>query len=131
VRLDRGYISNGLRGRAQELATEELGPRHEVDARRARTRKVDHDRFTALDRELEQRAKDDRVALRPGTRPGLIDESTLIARLEHLEVLRLTERLSPTSWKLAEDSQRPLRELGSRGDILKQIHAAISGDPAR
>src|SRR5258708_4575437 len=31
VRLDRGYISNGLRGRAQEIATEELGPRHHLD----------------------------------------------------------------------------------------------------
>src|SRR5579862_7180352 len=27
--------------------------------------------------------------------------------------------------------QQTLRELGSRGDIIKQIHAAISGDPAR
>jgi type IV secretory pathway VirD2 relaxase len=131
VRLDRGYISNGLRGRAQELVTEELGPRHEVDVRRAHAREVDQDRFTSLDREIERRAKDGRVEVRRGTRPGPIDESTLIGRLEHLERLRLAERLSPTSWKLTEGWQQPLRELGSRGDILKQIHAAISGDPAR
>jgi hypothetical protein len=49
----------------------------------------------------------------------------------HLEGLRLAERLSPTSWRLAEGWQQPLRDLASRGDILKQIHAAISGDPAR
>jgi type IV secretory pathway VirD2 relaxase len=131
VRLDRGYISNGLRGRAQELATEELGPRHEVDVRRAHAREVDQDRFTSLDRELERRAKDGFVELRRGSRLGFIDESTLVARLEHLEVLRLAERLSAMSWKLLEGWQQPLRELGSRGDILKQIHAAISGDPAR
>jgi hypothetical protein len=45
--------------------------------------------------------------------------------------MRLAERVSPTSWRLAEGWQQPLRELGARGDILKQIHAAISGDPTR
>jgi len=49
----------------------------------------------------------------------------------HLEGLRLAQRLSPTSWRLAEGWQQPLREPAARGDILKQIHAAISGDPAR
>ena len=40
VRLDRQYISNGLRWRAQELATEELGPRLAIDIRRAQAREV-------------------------------------------------------------------------------------------
>jgi hypothetical protein len=32
---------------------------------------------------------------------------------------------------MTEGWQQPLRDLGSRGDILKQIHMAICGDPAR
>ena len=36
----------------------------------------------------------------------------------------------PTSWSLSAGWQGRLRELSSRGDILKQIHDAISGDPA-
>jgi type IV secretory pathway VirD2 relaxase len=131
VRLARAYISNGLRIRAQELATEELGPRQEVDIRRARDKEITQGRFTSLDRELERRAKDNRVEIRFADRPGFVDPSSLIARLVHLEGLRLAERLSPTSWRLAEGWQQPLRELGARDDILKQIHAAISGDPAR
>jgi type IV secretory pathway VirD2 relaxase len=131
VRLARAYISNGLRIRAQELATEELGPRQEIDVRRARAKEVTQARFTALDRELERRAKDSRVEVRFADRPGVVDPSVLIARLVHLEGLRLAERLTPTSWRLAEGWQQPLRELASRGDILQQIHAAISGDPAR
>jgi type IV secretory pathway VirD2 relaxase len=131
VRLARAYISNGLRMRAQELATEELGPRQELDIGRARAREVTQARFTSLDRELERRAKDNRVEVRFADRPGPVDPSALIARLVHLEGLRLAERLSPTSWRLAEGWQQPLRDLASRGDILKQIHAAISGDPAR
>ncbi len=130
LRLDRAYISRGLRWRAQELATDELGPRREVDVRRAHAREVAQDRFTALDRELERRAKDNRFEVRSG-RSGLIDESMLVGRLEHLEGHRLAERLSPTSWKLSEGWQDHLREVGSRGDILAQIHAAVAGDRTR
>ncbi|MGH7438309.1 MAG: DUF3363 domain-containing protein [Polyangiaceae bacterium] len=130
VRLDRGYISQGLRWRAQELATEELGPRLAVDIQRAQAKEVTQDRFTSLDRELERRAKDNEVAVQAGARPGLVDPSTLVARLQHLEGLRLAERVSPMSWRLSDGWQQPLRELGARGDILKQIHAAISRDPA-
>jgi type IV secretory pathway VirD2 relaxase len=130
VRLDRGYISQGLRWRAQELATEELGPRLVVDVERAHAKEVTQDRFTSLDRELERRAKDNEVAVHAEARPGLVDPSTLIARLAHLEGLGLAERASPTSWRLSDGWQQPLRELGARGDILKQIHEAISCDPA-
>ncbi|MGA7119799.1 MAG: DUF3363 domain-containing protein, partial [Polyangiaceae bacterium] len=55
----------------------------------------------------------------------------LIARLAHLEGLRLAERVSGTSWRLVEGWQKRLREHGSRGDILQQIHAAVRGDPSR
>jgi len=131
VRLDRAYISQGLRWRAQELATEELGPRLAVDVQRAHAKEITQNRLTSLDRELERRAKGSEVAVHAGGRPGLIDASTLVARLEHLEGLRLAERASPTTWRLADGWQQPLRELGARGDIIKQIHAAISGDPSR
>jgi type IV secretory pathway VirD2 relaxase len=131
VRLDRGYISKGMRWRAQEIATEELGPRHELAIRRGHVHEVTQDRFTSLDRELERRAVNQEVKARSRERPGLIDESTLLARLEHLEQMRLAQRLSRNSWHLADGWQVTLRELGSRGDIIKQIHGAISGDPAR
>jgi type IV secretory pathway VirD2 relaxase len=132
LRLDRAYISRGLRWRAQELATEELGPRHEFEIRRAYVKEIDQARFTSLDRELEQRAKDGVIDARsPAPRRGPIDESLLLARLERLEGLGLAERVAPVSWKLAEGWKERLRELGTRGDILKQIHDAISGDPAR
>jgi type IV secretory pathway VirD2 relaxase len=132
LRLDRAYISRGLRWRAQELATEELGPRHEFEIRRAHVKEIDQERFTSLDRELERRAKDGRVDARsPATRGGPIDDSTLLARLERLEGLGLAQRVAPVSWKLADGWKERLRELGTRGDILKHIHDAISGDPAR
>jgi type IV secretory pathway VirD2 relaxase len=131
VRIDRGYISAGMRWRAQELATEELGPRPEMDVRRTQEREVTQQRFTTLDRELERRGPDHFVEVRTRARSGRIDESLVIARLEHLEGLRLAERVSRTSWRLAEGWQKRLRDHGSRGDILQQIHAAVRGDPSR
>ena len=131
LRIARGYISTGMRWRAQELATEELGPRREVDVERAHAREVTQQRFTPLDRELERRGPDHRLEVRGRAGSGRIDESLLIARLEHLEGLRLAERLSGTSWRLAEGWQKRLRDHGSRGDIIQQIHAAVRGDPSR
>jgi len=131
VRIDRGYISGGMRWRAQELATEELGQRREKDVRQVQEREVTQQRFTTLDRELERRASDHLVEARTRARSGRIDESLLIARLEHLEGLRLAERVSRNSWRLVEGWQKRLRDHGARGDILQQIHAAVRGDPSR
>ncbi len=131
LRIARGYISTGLRWRAQELATEELGQRREVDVERAYAKEATQQRFTTLDRELERRGPDHHVEVRVRARSGRIDESLVIARLEHLESMRLAERLSGTSWRLADDWQKRLRDHGSRGDILQQIHAAVRGSPSR
>ena len=131
LRIDRNYISGGMRWRAQELATDELGPRKAIDVQHAHEREVAERRFTALDRELERRGPDHHVEVRSGARPGRIDESLLIARLEHFEGMGLAHRDSRTSWRLAPDWQKRLRDLGSRGDILQQIHAAVRGDPSR
>jgi len=131
LRIDRAYISAGMRWRAQELATEELGQRPERDVRRAQEREVTQQRFTTLDRELERRGPDHFVEVRARARSARIDESLLIARLEHLEGMRLAERISGTSWRLVEGWQKRLRDHGSRGDILQQIHAAVRGDPSR
>ncbi len=131
LRLDRGYISNGLRSRAQELATEELGPRLDVEVRRALVREVAQSRFTSLDRELERRAQDTMVVARSRRHAERVDESLLVARLEHLEALRLADHVAPATWTLRPGWQEQLRELAVRGDILKQIHRAVGGDRTR
>jgi type IV secretory pathway VirD2 relaxase len=126
LRFDRAYISNGLRFRAQELATEELGPRREMDMQRAQAKEVTQNRFTSLDRELERRATGDRLQVRSPQPSRAIDDSTLIGRLEHLGQMRLAERVSPNEWVLSQGWKEALRQRGSQGDILKQMHAAVS-----
>jgi hypothetical protein len=131
LRMDRAYISRGLRWTAQELATERLGPRLETEIRRTQEREVAQQRFTSLDRELDQRSSDGRVDARSfverrhGPEPGL-----LVRRLEQLENLGMADKVGAGTWVLAEDWQRRLRELGERGDILKQMHRALCADEA-
>jgi type IV secretory pathway VirD2 relaxase len=131
LRMDRAYIARGFRWSAQELATERLGPRLEAEIRRVREREVAQQRFTSLDRELEQRANERRVDAasfvegRYGPEPAL-----LVRRLEQLENLGVAEKVGASDWVLAEDWQRRLRELGERGDILKQMHHALCANDA-
>jgi type IV secretory pathway VirD2 relaxase len=132
LRFDRSYIATGMRWRAQELATEELGPRRDLEIQRVRGKEVSQERFTSLDRELERLADPDgSLKLQSPPRPGSADRSTLLARLEHLEAMGLAQRPSRSEWVLAASWQSELRELGKRGDILKQIHDAVHGDASR
>ncbi|GMN04500.1 relaxase/mobilization nuclease domain-containing protein [Erythrobacter sp. MTPC3] len=135
--IDRAYISEGLRARAEERVTVELGPRSERDIQNSLRREVDAERWTSLDRRL-QRQRDDLgvVDLRPegaGTRK---DRSLLLGRAQTLERMGLAERVGPASWTLAADAEPTLRELGDRGDIIKTMHRAMTGhgltiDPER
>jgi type IV secretory pathway VirD2 relaxase len=131
LRLDRGYISNGMRWRAQELATEELGPRKQREVERTHAKEIAQERFTSLDRELNRRATGNRIDIASLHRPGAVDRPVLVSRLEHLEQLGLAQRAASDTWTLTEGWQQQLQTLGARGDILKQIHAAMAGDPSR
>src|SRR3546814_15439196 len=54
--IDRDYIREGMRARAEECVTIELGPRTEQEIRAALEREVDADRWTSLDRRLQRMA---------------------------------------------------------------------------
>jgi len=131
LRVDRAYIARGLRWSAQELVTERLGPRLEVEIRRTREREVTQERFTSLDREIDQAAPERRVDGESlAERRGRPEPALLVRRLQQLESLGVAEKITTSGWVLADDWQRRLRELGERGDILKQMHRALHGGDA-
>jgi type IV secretory pathway VirD2 relaxase len=134
--IDRGYISAGLRTRAEEHVTAELGLRSERNIRQALQREVDAERWTSLDRRLKRQRDDLSVVdLRPEATGGRQDRSLLLGRAQTLERMGLAERVGPASWVLAADIEPTLRALGDRGDIIRTMHRAMSGqglaiDPA-
>ena len=127
--IDRDYIREGIRGRAEERATLELGPRSEHDVRSALEREVKADRWTSLDERLRNRTDDitGRVDLRPRDEE---DETRrlLCGRIDKLERLGLAEEQEPGIWTVRADAERTLRDLAIRNDIIATMHRAMSQD---
>ncbi|MBO6767325.1 MAG: DUF3363 domain-containing protein [Erythrobacter sp.] len=125
--IDRSYISEGLRARAQERVTVELGPRSERDIQHALGREVEAERFTSLDRRLLRERSDTGVIdLKPEANAGRRTNTRfLLGRARQLERMGLADRVGPASWTLARDLEPTLRELGERGDIIKTMHKAM------
>jgi type IV secretory pathway VirD2 relaxase len=127
--ISRDYISRGFRDRAAERATLELGPRSEQQIRTAVEREVEAERWTGLDRTLRDLADEGAgvVNLRPD-RPDQDSElrRLLLGRAAKLEQLGLAEQVSPGWWTLKPGLEQTLRDLSTRGDIIKTMHRAMT-----
>lgn len=126
--ISRDYIKEGMRARAQDLVTQELGPRTDHEIRRNLERQIDAERWTNLDRQLA----------RDSYRTGVVDLAPLpdrqpdefhamkVGRLRKLETLGLADQVGPGQWVVSENAEATLRELGERGDIIKRIHRGLT-----
>ena len=133
VRMDRQYVSHGLRHRAQELATRELGPRPERSRLEQLGREAQAERYTALDHGLERRAVDGVVTMAKTTaadrRRDPHYEGALRQRLEKLEHLGLAQRVARGRWKLGERLREGLELFERRADGLKAIGKVLAVSP--
>ena len=126
--ISRDYISRGIRARAEELVTIELGPRSEHEVRSALDREVDADRWTRLDGVIHRQAEESRVIdlrLAAGENNSAI-RRLMIGRLQHLERMGLASSAGPAQWVVAAEVRGTLRDLGVRGDIIKTMHRAMT-----
>ena len=126
--ISRDYIKEGMRDRARDLITQELGPRTDHDIRQAIERQVEAERWTNLDRQLA----------RDGYRTGVIDmapspdrqpdefHALKVGRLRKLESLGLADQVGPGQWALSDRAEATLREMGERDDIIKRIHRGLT-----
>jgi type IV secretory pathway VirD2 relaxase len=125
--IDGRYIQDGIRGRAEQRATLELGPRSERDIHAALEREVDADRWTSLDQRLKQMTSEitGTIDLRP---VGGDDEATrllLCGRVGKLERLGLADTSASGIWTIRIDAEQTLRDLAIRTDIIKTLHRAM------
>ena len=126
--ISRDYIKDGMRARAQDLVTQELGPRTDIDIRRSVEQQVEAERWTPLDRQL----------IRDADRHGVIDlapaanqhpdefHAPKVGRLRRLESLGLAHEVGPGQWVMDEAAETTLRELGERNDIIARIHRGLA-----
>ena len=126
--IARNYISHGMRARAQDFATQELGPRSDLDIRRSLDSQIEAERWTRLDRQLVRDAGQDGVidaAPHPDRQP---DDylAQKVGRLRKLESLGLAHQVGPGQWVMADQAEQTLQNLAERGDIIKRMHRALT-----
>jgi type IV secretory pathway VirD2 relaxase len=125
--IPRQYLSHGLRGAAQEIATRRLGPRTSEQMRHAAEKELSAERYTPLDAAIERRLDgEQRLRLRDyGKADDAEHRRRVAARLQHLERLGLATRDRHGQWTLPVDLRPRLRALSERGDIIKNLHATL------
>ena len=126
--ISRDYIKEGMRARAADLVTQELGLRTDLDIRRNLERQVEAERWTQLDRQLVRDGRQTGaidMAIDPNAQP---DEyhALKVGRLRKLETLGLADQVGPGQWMIDAKAEATLRELGERGDIIKRMHRALT-----
>ncbi|WP_285295604.1 relaxase/mobilization nuclease domain-containing protein [Aureimonas altamirensis] len=126
--ISRDYIREGMRDRARDLITQELGPRTDHDIRRSLESQIGAERWTQLDRQLVRDARETGVidvAPDAGRQPDAFGVEK-VGRLRKLKSLGLATEVGPRQWMIDDKAEATLRELGERGDIIKRMHRALT-----
>jgi len=126
--ISRDYIKEGMRDRARDLITQELGPRTVLDIRRTLDRQIGAERWTQLDRQLVRDAgKTGVIDVAPevGRQPDAYAVEK-VGRLRKLAALGLASEVGPGQWMIDDQAEVTLRQLGERGDIIKRMHRALT-----
>ena len=124
------YIAYGIRHRASELVTLELGHQSEVELQAKLRTEVEAERWTRLDRLLatEQRERGI-VDLRPGegsTYAVRENRGVMIGRVKFLARYGLSSEVETGQWVISDKAEATLKELSYRNDIIKTMHRALA-----
>ena len=125
------YLAHGIRERASELATIELGPETMLEQQQKLQLEIDQEKLTRIDRGLLREAgetTDGVVGTRAtgNERYADFDRHLRIGRLQVLQRLGLAEEIEVGRWRLKPRMEQTLRHLGEQGDIIKTMHRAMA-----
>lgn len=126
--IARDYIAHGMRERASDILTLELGPRSELEMEQTMRTEVGQDRFTGLDKGIVAGA--DEFGLLdarhiPRDAFARVRHAMRLQRLQRLERMGLARTSVPGFWQLSPDLEETLRRMGERGDIVKTMHRRL------
>ncbi|WP_249780866.1 DUF3363 domain-containing protein [Bradyrhizobium sp. dw_78] len=126
--IAQDYITDGMRLRAQERVTLELGPESDLELRRKLEAEMTAERFTRLDRILVEEVPSRLLDLRPeaGQLRADLDQTRIVGRLKTLQRYGMASEIEPGVWSFSERLEPTLRELGERGDIVKAINRSLA-----
>jgi len=122
--IAREYISHGIRERAAELVTLDLGPRTDQEIEARLRHDIGEERMTAIDRRLMRSMDADRLVTSTDRDP--FQQSVRAGRLQKLASMGLAENVGGGRWHLADDLEGTLRTLGERGDIIRTMQRELA-----
>lgn len=122
--IAREYIAHGIRERAIELATLDLGPRTDQEIETRLRHDIGEERMTAIDRRLTASMDAGRVVSSADRDP--FQQSLRAGRLQKLASLGLADNLGGGRWQLAEDLEATLKAMSERGDIIRTMQRELS-----
>lgn len=122
--IARDYITQGIRERAAELVSLDLGPRVDVEIENRLRREMNQERLTGIDRRLLRDMNNDRVVSIGSTDP--FQQSLRAGRLQTLGRLGLAVEVEPGRWRLVAGMDDILRSMGERGDIIRTMQRAFT-----
>lgn len=119
LELEPDLIRRGMRAAAEEILTERMGYRSEREILAGRERELDQRRFTALDRQIQEKAAPapQGYALVDEIPPAVLDNKERenrrlrLARLEKLVEIGVADKIGPNLWRLEPGWDKALREL--------------------
>jgi type IV secretory pathway VirD2 relaxase len=122
--IAREYVSHGLRERASELVTLDLGPRTDREIEDRLRRDIDQERLTPADRRLLRRMDQDRTVTAADNDP--FQQSIATGRLRKLKTMGLAEDIGGGRYRLADGLDDTLRRMGERGDIVRLMQRELT-----
>lgn len=121
--IAREYISHGIRERAAELATLDLGPRTTREIEAKLRREIGEDRLSSIDRRLLREMDADRIVSSSDRDP--FQQSLRAGRLQKLASLDLADNIGGGRWQLAEGLEQSLRRLAERNEVIRTMQWAL------
>jgi Protein of unknown function (DUF3363) len=123
--MAKDYITHGIRARAGEWLTLELGPEDEFEKCIKLAREVHSQRFTRFDRSILKHIDQGILVISamPPVEPDV--HTSHMRRLKHLSNLGLATELQTGVWEIDPDVERKLKGLGKRKDIIATMHRAM------
>jgi type IV secretory pathway VirD2 relaxase len=122
--IAREYIAHGLRARASEIVTLDLGPKTQLEIETRMRRDIDAERLTDTDRQLLREAERSPLVMAKDRDPVL--QSMRAGRLQKLGAMGLADEVAPGQWRLAKDLRETLTRMGERGDIIRKMQRELT-----
>jgi type IV secretory pathway VirD2 relaxase len=122
--IAREYLAHGMRGRASDIATRDLGPKTRLEIETRMRRDVGAERLTDIDRHLLREAAEGPL-VRAADRDPFV-QSVRAGRLQKLGALGLAEEVAPGQWSLDPALGETLKHMGARGDIIAAMNRELA-----